>query len=179
MRKIPNREPDFEIIGCRFWIKECTVSRDGDDEFGEILYVNNKTNELHVGGRARGNRFAEMSIHEAYRDWLAEQILLGNDAKKERILLIDDCRNLKADVIARNYEEGIRQLEFNGYWDVLLLDHDLASFNNDKEYTGYDVMCWLEANTEFLPGRIECVSSNPVGRQRIQQVIDKLYKEQR
>jgi len=58
----------------------------------------------------------------------------------------------------------------------LYLDHDLASFEGDKEKTGYDVICWLEENTEYLPIHgIYCVSSNPVGRSRINQVIDKLY----
>ena len=94
-----------------------------------------------------------------------------------RILLIDDVRNLEADVIARNYNEGIKQLKFNGGWDLLMLDHDLASFDiNNKETTGYDIMCWLEENNEFLPKKIICVSANPVGRDRINVVIDKLYK---
>ena len=93
-----------------------------------------------------------------------------------RTLLIDDVRDIYADVIARNYTEGIRQLELNGPWDSLILDHDLASFIDGKEYTGYDVMCWLEENQEFLPTSITCCSSNPVGRERIQTVINKLIK---
>ncbi len=63
-----------------------------------------------------------------------------------RTLLIDDLRNIKADVIARTYDEGIRELTYNGPWDLLLLDHDLASFVNGIEKTGYDVMCFLEEN---------------------------------
>ena len=93
-----------------------------------------------------------------------------------RILLIDDIRNIEASVIARSFEEGIRQLKINGPWDVLLLDHDLGSFDeNGREYTGYDIMCWLEENTEFLPGSIDCVSANPIGRRRIEVVRNKLY----
>lgn len=89
-----------------------------------------------------------------------------------RTLLIDDIRNLEADVIARNYTEGIKQLKFNGSWDLLLLDHDLASFDTKgKEFTGYDIMCWLEENNEFLPKEIRCVSDNPVGRDKINMVI--------
>lgn len=93
----------------------------------------------------------------------------------KRYLLIDDCRNITVDVIARNYFEGIKQLELNGPWDQLLLDHDLASFKDGKEWTGYDVMCWLEVNPQYLPGEIICVSSNPVGVKRIEQVIRRLY----
>lgn len=86
-----------------------------------------------------------------------------------RILAIDDAREMtQASVVARNYNEGIKQLQNNGPWDLLLLDHDLASFEADgKEKTGYDIMCWLEQNIEFLPAQIECVSANPVGRARI------------
>lgn len=55
---------------------------------------------------------------------------------------------------------------------MLCLDHDLG---NATEKTGYDVICFLEENTHFLPKEIFLVTSNPVGRQRMQQVIDKLY----
>lgn len=97
-----------------------------------------------------------------------------------RVLAIDDSRDMtQASVVARNYEEGIRQLQANGPWDVLLLDHDLASFDTDgKEKTGYDIMCWLEDNRQFLPKKIECVSANPVGRARITLVANALYREQ-
>ena len=91
-----------------------------------------------------------------------------------RTLLIDDIRNLEADVIARNYTEGIKQLQLNGPWDLLLLDHDLASFVNGREMTGYDVMCWLEQHLEYLPKSIQCVSANPVGRNRIELVAKSL-----
>lgn len=106
----------------------------------------------------------------------------------KRILLIDDARSLEQvhkhqsndsyiASIARDYFEGIRLLREEGPWDVLYLDHDLASFIEGKEKTGYDVICWLEENTEYLPlNGIYCVSSNPVGRQRIEQVIKKLYE---
>ena len=96
-----------------------------------------------------------------------------------RILAIDDAREMfQASVVARNYNEGIRQLQLNGPWDLLLLDHDLASFDeNNKEKTGYDIMCWLEENTQYLPSKIECVSANPVGRARIISVCVKLYRD--
>ena len=96
-----------------------------------------------------------------------------------RVLAIDDLRDMtEASVVARNYDEGIRQLQINGPWDVLLLDHDLASFDETgKEKTGYDVMCWLEENTKYLPAKIQCVSANPVGRARIISVCVKLYRE--
>ena len=106
-----------------------------------------------------------------------------------RRLLIDDTREetssniqMRLDVIARNYWEGINQLKLNWPWDLLLIDHDISSFEllgglSGKEWTGYDIMFWLEdpANEQYRPKKIVCVSSNPPGAKRIQMVIDKLY----
>ena len=104
-----------------------------------------------------------------------------------RILLIDDTRmetapNImrRVDLIARNYWTGIDSLTKMGPWDLLLLDHDLSSYDaNGKEWTGYSIMCWLEdpQNESFRPKEIRIVSSNPEGARRMQVVIDKLYKK--
>jgi hypothetical protein len=84
-------------------------------------------------------------------------------------------RDIKADRVARTDADGIDALEKEGPWDILYLDHDLGFTDAGDEMTGYNVMCWLEANPQFKPGRIEIVSSNPVGRARMQVVIDRLY----
>jgi len=94
-----------------------------------------------------------------------------------RTLLIDDIRNIDVDVVARDYFEGLRQLEFEGPWDLLLLDHDLASFKDGREFTGYDIMSWLEEFPQFMPKKIICVSANPVGRDRINKVIEVIRKK--
>lgn len=96
-----------------------------------------------------------------------------------RVLLIDDIRvRAEATETARNFWDGITQLETNGPWDILLLDHDLASYEDDgRERTGYDVMVFLEQYPKFKPGRIEFVTSNPVGRQRMEMIRRKLYGE--
>lgn len=106
----------------------------------------------------------------------------------KRILLIDDTRteealNCRLDIIARNFWEGIKQLHNNGPWKILYLDHDLNSFSEDgtREYTGYDIMLYLEnekqiGNLEVIPEKIICISSNPPGKKRIEQVIERLYK---
>ncbi len=97
--------------------------------------------------------------------------------KRKRILLIDDVRNLEASVIARNYWEGIRQLEVNGPWDLLLLDHDLASFDKSgREKTGYDVMLYLEQFPGKMPKKIEFVTSSPVGRAKMAMALDAIQK---
>lgn len=103
---------------------------------------------------------------------------------KPRILLIDDVRTetdsnvaRRVDLIARNYWTGIDALKLMGPWDLLLLDHDLSSFIDDKEYTGYHITCFLEENPEFMPKDVKLVSSNPEGRRRMSQVLSKLYNK--
>jgi hypothetical protein len=89
-----------------------------------------------------------------------------------RTLLIDDKRNIEATRVARTFEDGIKALSEEGPWDVLYLDHDLGQ-EDGKDGTG--IINWIEANTQFLPKKIELVTSNPVGRLRMQVVIHKLY----
>jgi len=89
-------------------------------------------------------------------------------------LLIDDVRTMPVDKIVRTYDEGIQALQENK-WDIVWLDHDLGCFKDGKEYTGYTILCWLEENPRFLPRSIRLITSNPVGRARMQMVIDKLY----
>lgn len=92
-----------------------------------------------------------------------------------KTLLIDDVRNIEADKVARTFAEGIEALE-NGPWDVLYLDHDLGEKDGND---GTGIMNWLEEFPEYKPGRIEIVSSNPVGRERMQKIINKIYSEEK
>jgi CheY-like chemotaxis protein len=102
-----------------------------------------------------------------------------------RILLIDDIRTpalikhtyglFDHDYThATNYEDGIKALKSNEPFDLLCLDHDLASYcpETGKELTGYSVMLFLEANPEFRPKDYLLVTANPVGRDNMQRVID-------
>lgn len=102
-----------------------------------------------------------------------------------RVLLIDDIRNevfiaatygIEVSHVAKNFTQGIISL-VSQKWDLLLLDHDLSSYVEDVEKTGYDVMLFLEKNPEYLPGEIMLVTSNPVGRDKMNVVI-KILKEQ-
>jgi len=92
-----------------------------------------------------------------------------------RKLLIDDMRNIQDARVARTYADGIAALKNEGPWDTLYLDHDLGE--EIPSHTGYGIMCWLEANPEYLPGEIILVTSNPVGRSKMQVVINRLYEE--
>ena len=99
-----------------------------------------------------------------------------------RVLLIDDLRTieqvhqLSSDDfvrVVRTFEDGINALKYEEKFDILYLDHDLG--DEHPSHTGYDILNFLEENTEFLPERISIVSSNPVGRQKMAVVIKKLY----
>lgn len=81
------------------------------------------------------------------------------------ILLIDDFRTLRADRIARTFQEGIDQL-MTKTPKILLLDHDLGS-ENPKE-TGYGIIEFMEYNPDIRPEEVRIVSSNPVGVGNIQ-----------
>ena len=61
------------------------------------------------------------------------------------------------------------------------LDHDLsveATLGNWRnEITGYDVVCWMEENGVWPRDGVRVHSMNPVGRRRMQVVIDRHYRE--
>jgi hypothetical protein len=84
------------------------------------------------------------------------------------------------DLLARTFDDGIAALRLMGPWDVLYLDHDLCAVRScfsdtGREMTGYDVVCFLEANPEFLPKRVVLVTANPVGRTKMVEVLKKFY----
>ncbi|NJO48166.1 MAG: hypothetical protein HC840_00460 [Leptolyngbyaceae cyanobacterium RM2_2_4] len=103
-----------------------------------------------------------------------------------KTLLIDDIRdvefvnknwNVQVTDVARTFAEGINALKQGGV-DTLLLDHDLACFDEEgNELTGYKIMTFLEEHPEYLPNKILLVTSNPVGRAKMQSVIDKLFQK--
>lgn len=81
------------------------------------------------------------------------------------ILLIDDVRDLQANVIARSGEVGLsllRLIPFTELW----LDHDLGEGMN-----GYQV---LEQALEdrLVPDKVTLVTSNPVGRRKMRLALE-------
>jgi hypothetical protein len=105
-------------------------------------------------------------------------------------LLIDSIRDFKTlgidstrdDYIATSYLDGVLALK-NSVWDILYLDHDLKDIKTiagkKVEKTGYDVMCWLASNPQFLPKRIVLVAHSSIGRHKMQKVIDRLYLKEK
>lgn len=103
-----------------------------------------------------------------------------------KTLLIDDLRdvdfvnktwNVEVTDVARTFAEGINAIKAGGV-DTLLLDHDLGCYGEDgAELTGYKIIVFIESHPEYKPGQIILVTSNPVGRAKMQVVIDKIYQK--
>jgi hypothetical protein len=76
----------------------------------------------------------------------------------------------------------------NGFPDVISLDHDLGDKHYEDDYsdgkTGHDFAKWLieyDMDTDTMPKDLKFTvhSKNPIGKQNIQQLLDKYidYKE--
>ena len=74
-------------------------------------------------------------------------------------------------------DDGLKALTDEGPWDLLMLDHDLGE--SDPHKTGYGIMCFLEQNQQYLPGKIQIVSNNPVGVMAMNVVKDLLYNNKK
>ncbi len=91
-------------------------------------------------------------------------------------LWLDDCRPIPEDfhLLAKSATEAIQILE-EGQVTHISLDHDLGP---PQAGTGYEVACWLEAQTAtnpyFKPPTWTVHSANPVGRGRIEQALRNL-----
>jgi hypothetical protein len=60
------------------------------------------------------------------------------------------------------------------------LDHDLGIFENGREWTGYDVLTWIErvqVENGFIPPRdIRVHSANPVAQKKMRLAIDSIKR---
>jgi len=96
-------------------------------------------------------------------------------------LYVDDLRTLPESYpsdkwdVARSFHEAIYLLEKYDY-EILSLDHDIASFYGAREMTGYDIALWLaqrKQDNKHVPSTILVHSANPVGRDNILSTIDR------
>ena len=94
-------------------------------------------------------------------------------------LFIDDVRDMPEDTeqykwtLARDGIEGLFKLSIIEF-DLVSLDHDLATFLGYKEITGYDIAVWLADRKQsglYVPPKVICHSANPVGIDNIEGVI--------
>jgi hypothetical protein len=82
-----------------------------------------------------------------------------------RTLLIDDIRDIGADVTARNAEVAKSVLAGPLVFDKVYFDHDLG-----PDETGHDVLVWMLVNG-IRPPMIVLVTMNPVGLRNMENVL--------
>lgn len=80
-------------------------------------------------------------------------------------LLVDDIRDLGADVIVRTSAAAKHLLPLS-CWTVLALDHDLG----DTQENGYELLKWA-AEHGHVPPTVQLVTSNPVGRRNMANIL--------
>jgi hypothetical protein len=88
---------------------------------------------------------------------------------------LDDIRDSPDStwMVARTYDDCIVRLMFNDV-QIISLDHDLG-----EGKSGYDVACTIERwvmLAQYTAPTILIHTANPVGRARIQQVIDSIER---
>ena len=85
-------------------------------------------------------------------------------------------------VWAKTYFEAIEYLR-TGEVTIADLDHDLGILSTlgyiNKELTGYDVVTWMEMSGIWPKDGVFVHSMNPVGKRRMEQVINKYYLTKR
>lgn len=99
-----------------------------------------------------------------------------------KVLLIDDLRNesfinhthkVIVTKVARSFQEGVALLK-SEKWDLVMLDHDLASFDDEGvELTGTHIMTFLLDNPEYRPKDILFVTNNYHGFQRMKSILER------
>jgi CheY-like chemotaxis protein len=96
-----------------------------------------------------------------------------------KILVLDDSqsrlttfrRNLIGAIVTcvEHSADCIKELETNGTWDYLFLDHDLdgQTYVPSGPGTGYEVALWLKNNPEKKPSKIILHTCNEQGALRM------------
>lgn len=95
-------------------------------------------------------------------------------------LYVDDLRPCPEGWdLALNFHEAIVMLSRENY-DVVSLDHDIASFYGNKEMTGRDILNWLIARKMdgmHVPSVVKVHSANPVGCATMEADIKRYWGE--
>ena len=94
-------------------------------------------------------------------------------------ILIDDVRD-GSGIICRTFEAAVFVLRAVHETSAphtkkfrLVIDHDLGNDGDNAGKSGYDVLMWAVDNNIHLPAEVYLVSSNPVGRKRMEALLVK------
>ena len=119
-----------------------------------------------------------------------ENSVRENNPATGRMLWVDDLRPAPFGwEWAKTYETAVSLLGQHDY-EVVSLDHDLASWHNEtmnhggeieyerkrgsQEKTGYHVALWMVENQRY-PQRVMVHTMNPVGGQNIMQLLQRYH----
>ena len=94
---------------------------------------------------------------------------------RKLLILIDDEKEIDADVTLRTVEKARAFIQFFGHVIThLMIDHDLGHDHDN----GYKILTWMLEEERVFPPIIELVTYNPVGRKNmIQALIKNGYKQ--
>ena len=120
--------------------------------------------------------FATYSLNERRITTFLPHMYFVGERKNGMRIYLDDVRNPPTEdwVVVRNADDCIELLK-TGKAEEISLDHDLG----DGVKSGYDVANWIEEQVfihGFKPPKMRCHSANPVGRDRINQIIRNVEK---
>ena len=76
---------------------------------------------------------------------------------------------VKPNIIARTFEAGLECLR-NLKISTLYLDYDLGLDGK----TGYDILEFLLANSQYMPTKLILISLNPIGTKRMQALVNEI-----
>lgn len=65
--------------------------------------------------------------------------------------------------------------------ELVSLDHDVNVFEGEREFTGYDVLLWIEeqvATAGFVPPEIRVHSANPPAHARMLKALEAIQRLQ-
>ena len=110
-------------------------------------------------------------------------VLLGDCAMTGfTSLWVDDTRPIPSDCgeewcSARSAWEALLKLELLPF-DIVSLDHDLASRVGNKELTGWDILVWLvdrKQRGEQVPKCVRIHTANIVGRDKMVETVTRSW----
>lgn len=111
------------------------------------------------------------SIDSYFSNQWYKEFLESKKEPKKYLLWVDDLRRVPNNyigeyhvVIARNYDEAIRELKRFRY-NIISLDHDLG-----EEKSGYDVCKYIIENNIYCD-EFRIHTRNPVGRDNMVQLL--------
>jgi hypothetical protein len=113
------------------------------------------------------------------------ELIEASETIHKHKLWVDDMRNPpekdeESYDVARSYDEAIQMLKTHKYTDIYL-DHDLGDFTgpNNHERTGYDIILFLvdrKNNGKYVPINFHMLTSNPVGKNNMEAVINRYLR---